>query len=189
MIFELGSWASSGWFWQFVWVEVPLGEGRATVGRSGCAASGGERFVVWRLLKAVVEILVCRVIRLIVRPKWLEVHSPPRRGYCTMSELRERMIRDLRHAGMAEKDGEGVCSGGSAVGGLLHDPAGPTERTAGRRVIFSMFGMNWRLPEERLRRCLPECKFFYVNTLGYDWPLLTKKNPPAPAEAFARRSE
>ncbi len=32
-------------------------------------------------------------------------------------------------------------------------------------------------------------KFFYVNTLGYEWPLLTKKSSQATAEAVARRPQ
>jgi len=30
-------------------------------------------------------------------------------------------------------------------------------------------------------------KFFYLNTLGYDWPLFTKKSPQASPNAPARR--
>ena len=40
----------------------------------------------------------------------------------------------------------------------------------------------------RFEPMLAGLKFFYVNRLGYDWPLLTKKSPQAASEAFARRS-
>ena len=148
----------------------------------------GERFVVWRLLKAVVEVLVCRVIRLIFRPKWLEVHSPPRRGYCTMSELRERMIRDLRLAGLAEKTAKEYVR---AVRQLAAYYMTPPDQLSERQVEEYLLYVRDELEIARgtFAPLLAGIKFFYVNTLGYDWPLLTKKNPPAPAEAFARRSE
>ena len=32
-------------------------------------------------------------------------------------------------------------------------------------------------------------KFFYLNTLDYDWPLFTKKSPQATPRAVARRPQ
>ena len=32
-------------------------------------------------------------------------------------------------------------------------------------------------------------KFFYLDTLGYDWPLFTKKSPQATPRAAARRPQ
>ena len=32
-------------------------------------------------------------------------------------------------------------------------------------------------------------KFFYLQTMGYNWPLFTKKNSQAAAEALARRPQ
>ena len=66
-----------------------------------------------------------------------------------------------------------------------HDPGFETRRieTRHRRRVSS-----GRSPIGRLLHDLAGLKFFYVNTLGYEWPLLTKKSPQAASETVAGRS-
>ena len=134
----------------------------------------GERFVVWRVLEAVVEVVVCRVIRLIFRPMWLEFHSPPKRGYCTMSELRERMIQDLRLAGLSEKTAkEYVRAVRQLAAYYMIRPDRISERQVEEYLLYVRDELG--IARGTFAPLLAGIKFFYVNTLGYDWPLLTKK--------------
>ena len=105
-----------------------------------------------------------------------------------MSELRERMIRDLKLAGLAESTSTEYVR---AVRQLTAYHMIRPDRLTERQVEDYLLYVRDELGAARgtFAPLLAGLKFFYVNTLGYDWPLLTKKNSPATAEAFTRCPE
>ena len=91
-----------------------------------------------------------------------------------MSELRERMIRDLRLAGLVEKTSTEYVR---AVRQLTAYYMIRPDRLSERQVEDYLLYVRDELGVARgtFAPLLAGLKFFYVNTLGYDWPLLTKK--------------
>ncbi len=91
-----------------------------------------------------------------------------------MSELRERMIRDLRLAGLEEKTSKEYLR---AVRQLAAYYMIRPDRLSERQVEDYLLYVRDELGVARgtFAPLLAGLKFFYVNTLGYDWPLLTKK--------------
>ena len=105
-----------------------------------------------------------------------------------MSELRNRMIQDLKLAGLKKGTGDVVSSGRSPVGRLLHDPRRTSSANGRSRTISSTSATTWAWPRARSRRCFAGLKFFYVNTLGYEWPLFTKKKSASRARSVSPTS-
>ncbi len=90
-----------------------------------------------------------------------------------MSELRKRMIRDLRLAGLSEKTAKEYVR---AVQQLAAYYMIPPDQLSERQVEGYLLYVRDKLGIARgtFSPLLAGLKFFYVNTLGYDWPLLTK---------------
>ena len=99
-----------------------------------------------------------------------------------MSELRERMIRDLRLAGLAEKTAKEYVR---AVRQLAAYYMTPPDQLSERQVEEYLLYVRDELEIARgtFAPLLAGIKFFYVNTLGYDWPLLTKKKSAGPGRS------
>ena len=76
-----------------------------------------------------------------------------------MTELRKRMIEDIQLAGLSQ--------------GTLEAYVRSVRQLAGHFRLSPD-----RITERQLRDYL--IQFFFVNTLGYDWPLLTKKKSATP---------
>jgi integrase/recombinase XerD len=91
-----------------------------------------------------------------------------------MSELRERMIRDLRLAGLEEKTSkEYVRAVRQLTAYYMIRPDQLSERQVEDYLLYVRDELG--IARGTFAPLLAGLKFFYVNTLGYDWPLLTKK--------------
>ena len=101
-----------------------------------------------------------------------------------MTVLRERMIEDMQLAGLSQGTQDAYVRVVRQL--ALHYRLSPDEITERQLREYLMY-----LREERgvakgtFQQHFFGIKFFYVNTLGYDWPLLTKKKSASPiASAF-----
>jgi integrase/recombinase XerD len=91
-----------------------------------------------------------------------------------MSALRKRMIRDMQLAGLVERTQEGYLR---AVRQLAAHYMVSPDRLSERNVEKYLIYIRDELGVAR-GTFIPVffgLKFLYVNTLGYDWPLFTKK--------------
>jgi len=90
-----------------------------------------------------------------------------------MSELRNRMIQDLKLAGL-RRDTAGVYL--RAVRQLTAYYMLAPDRISERQVQDYILYVRDDLAVAKgtFEPMLAGLKFFYVNTLGYEWPLLTK---------------
>ena len=91
-----------------------------------------------------------------------------------MSELRERMIRDLRLAGLDEGTQRAYLR---AVRQLTAYYMISPERLSERQVEDYILYVRDELAIAKgtFQPMFFGLKFFYVQTLGYQWPLFTKK--------------
>ena len=91
-----------------------------------------------------------------------------------MSELRNRMIQDMTLAGLVEGTGREYLR---AVRELTVFYEIAPERLSERQVQDYILYVRDELgiAKGTFAPLFAGLKFFYVNTLGYDWPLLTKK--------------
>ncbi len=91
-----------------------------------------------------------------------------------MSELRERMIRDLRLAGLGEKTQQLYLR---AVRQLTAYYMISPERLSERQVEDYILYVRDELAIAKgtFQPMFFGLKFFYVQSLGYEWPLFTKK--------------
>ena len=91
-----------------------------------------------------------------------------------MSELRERMIQDLKLAGLEEGTQQRYLQ---AVRQLAAYHMLPPDRLSERQVQDYILYLRDELAIARgtFEPMFFGLKFFYVNTLGYEWPLFTKK--------------
>ena len=114
-----------------------------------------------------------RVIPFDFRPLWLEFIHLYEMGI-TMSELRERMSRDLKLAGLAKGTRKLYLR---AVRQLAEYYMIPPDRLDERQVEEFLLYVRDDLEIARgtFEPLLAGLKFFYVNTLGYGWPLLSQK--------------
>ena len=104
---------------------------------------------------------------------WLEVCSSYEKGI-TMSELRERMIRDLKLAGLDEGTHRAYLR---AVRQLAAYYMLPPDRLSERQVEDYILYVRDELAVAKgtFQPMFFGLKFFYIQTLGYEWPLFTKK--------------
>lgn len=108
------------------------------------------------------------------------VHSYAGKGI-TMSELRERMIRDLKLAGLKEdkKDGKGgtdrvyLRAVRQLAAYYMISPDRLSERQVQDYILYVRDTLC--VAKGTFEPMFHGLKFFYVNTLGYEWPLFTKK--------------
>ena len=91
-----------------------------------------------------------------------------------MSELRERMTQDLCLAGLTDGTAKAYLR---AVKQLTRYYMTPPDQITERQVQEYILYVRDDLGVARgtFEPMLAGLKFFYVNTLGYRWPLLTKK--------------
>lgn len=91
-----------------------------------------------------------------------------------MSELRKRMIQDLELAGLAEGTRRVYVQVVRQLAGYyMISPDQLTEQQVQDYILYVRDDLG--VAKGTFATLLAGLKFFYLNTLGYDWPLLTKK--------------
>ena len=119
-----------------------------------------------------------RVIRLIFRLMWLDFTAFAK-GYHTMSELRNRMIEDLKLAGLVEGTREPYVRAVHQLAAYyMIAPDRLTERQVQNYILYVRDDLG--VAKGTFAPLFAGLKFFYVNTLGYEWPLFTKKKFASP---------
>ena len=101
-----------------------------------------------------------------------------------MTELRRRMIEDMELAGLASGSQEAyIRAVQQAAAHFRLPPDRITERQL-RKYLIHLRDVRG-VAKGTFQQKFFGLKFFFVNTLGYDWPLLTKKKSANPnASAF-----
>ena len=99
-----------------------------------------------------------------------------------MSELRNRMIQDMQLAGLVEGTRREYLR---AVRQLAAYYMVPPDRLTERQVEDYLLYVRDELGVAKgtFAPILAGLKFFYLNTLGYEWPLLTKKKSASHARS------
>ncbi len=91
-----------------------------------------------------------------------------------MSELRNRMIEDLKLAGLVEGTRrEYLRAVRQLAAYYMVSPDRLTERQVQDYILYVRDDLG--VAKGTFAPLWAGLKFFYVNTLGYEWPLLTKK--------------
>jgi integrase/recombinase XerD len=91
-----------------------------------------------------------------------------------MSELRNRMVQDLKLAGLVEGTArEYLRAVRQLTAYYMVSPDRLTERQVQDYILYVRDELG--IAKGTFAPLLAGLKFFYLNTLGYDWPLLTKK--------------
>lgn len=103
----------------------------------------------------------------------------------TMSELSNRMTRDLQLAGLVEGTQQlYVRAVRQLATYYMVSPDRLSERQVENYILYVRDELG--VAKGTFEPLVAGLKFFYLQTLGYDWPLFTKKNSQATAEALAR---
>ncbi len=103
-----------------------------------------------------------------------------------MTELRSRMIRDMQLAGLVEGTRrEYLRAVRQLAAYYMVSPDQFSERKVEDYILYVRDDLG--VAKGTFDPMLAGLKFFYLNTLNYDWPLFTKKSPQATPEAAARR--
>jgi hypothetical protein len=117
--------------------------------------------------------LVSRVIRLSFQLVWLDITTFSK-GYHTMSELRNCMIEDLKLAGLVEGSREQYVRAVHQLAAYyMISPDRLTERQVQNYILYVRDDLG--VAKGTFAPLFAGIKFFYVNTLGYEWALFTKK--------------
>ena len=104
-----------------------------------------------------------------------------------MSELRNRMIEDLKLAGLVEGSSEQYVRAVRQLAAYyMISPDRLTERQVQDYILYVRDDLG--VAKGTFAPLFAGLKFFYVNTLGYEWPLFTKKSAQATAKAATGRS-
>ncbi len=91
-----------------------------------------------------------------------------------MSELRNRMIQDLKLAGLVEGTArEYLRAVRQLTAYYMTAPDRLSERQVQDYILYVRDDLG--IAKGTFAPLFAGLKFFYVNTLGYDWALLTKK--------------
>jgi integrase/recombinase XerD len=91
-----------------------------------------------------------------------------------MSEIRNRMVQDLKLAGLSEGTArEYLRAVRQLTAYYMVSPDRLTERQVQDYILYVRDELG--IAKGTFAPLLAGLKFFYLNTLGYDWPLLTKK--------------
>jgi len=91
-----------------------------------------------------------------------------------MSELRNRMIQDMKLAGLVEGTArEYLRAVRQLAAYYMVAPDKISERQVQDYILYVRDELG--VAKGTFAPLLAGLKFFYVNTLGYDWALLTKK--------------
>jgi integrase/recombinase XerD len=105
-----------------------------------------------------------------------------------MSVLSDRMIRDLQLAGLVEGTQQlYVRAVRQLATYYMVSPDRLSERQVENYILYVRDELG--VAKGTFEPLVAGLKFFYLQTLGYEWPLFTKKNSQAAAEAPARRPE
>jgi hypothetical protein len=122
------------------------------------------------------------VIPLNFRPLWLEFLGPHARKGITMSELSDRMTRDLKLAGLVEGTQREYLRAVRQLA-IYHglSPDRLSERDIEAYLLYLRDDLG--VAKGTFAPVFAGLKFFYLNTLGYDWPLFTKKKSASHAES------
>jgi len=98
-----------------------------------------------------------------------------------MSELRNRMIQDLKLAGLKQGTArEYLRAVRQLATYYMTAPDRLTERQVQDYILYVRDDLG--VAKGTFAPLMAGLKFFYVNTLGYDWPLLTKKKSASHAK-------
>ncbi len=99
-----------------------------------------------------------------------------------MSELRERMIKDLKLAGLAKATStEYLRAVRQLAAYYMTRPDQLSERQVENYILYVRDELG--VARGTFAPLFAGLKFFYVNTLGYDWPLFTKKKSVSPGRS------
>ena len=92
-----------------------------------------------------------------------------------MSELRDRMIQDLKLAGLGERGTDKVYLRAvrQLAGYYMLPPDQLTERQVQNYLLYVRDELG--VAKGTFEPLFAGLKFFYLNTLGYEWVLFTKK--------------
>jgi integrase/recombinase XerD len=91
-----------------------------------------------------------------------------------MSALRKRMIRDMRLAGLVERTQQGYLRAVRQLAAYyMVSPDRLSERQVEKYILYVRDELG--VATGTFAPMFFGLKFFYVNTLGYDWALFTKK--------------
>jgi hypothetical protein len=91
-----------------------------------------------------------------------------------MSELKNRMIQDMKLAGLVEGTGrEYLRAVRQLAAYYMVPPDQLTERQVQDYILYVRDELG--VAKGTFAPMFAGLKFFYVNTLGYEWPLFTKK--------------
>ena len=98
-----------------------------------------------------------------------------------MSKLRNRMIRDMQLAGLVEGTQNGYLRAVRQLAAYyMISPDRLTERNVEKYILYVRDELG--VARGTFAPILAGLKFFYLNTLGYDWPLFTKKKSASHAK-------
>jgi integrase/recombinase XerD len=91
-----------------------------------------------------------------------------------MSELRDRMIQDMKLAGLAEgTQRDYVRAVRQLAAYYVVSPDRLSERQAENYLLYVRDELG--VAKGTFAPIFAGLRFFYLNTLGYNWPLFTKK--------------
>ena len=122
------------------------------------------------------------------RPLWLEFFGPQPRKGITMSELSNRMIRDMQLAGLVEGTRREYLRGVRQLAAYyMVSPDQLSERTS--RITSSTSAMTWAWPRERSRQCSPGSSSSTSIRSAPTGLCSPKKSPQATPGAAARRPQ
>jgi integrase-like protein len=143
-------------------------------GRSGFAAGWGER--AGRVVRTGggPTSKDSGVIPWEFRPLWLDFFGLHSRKGITMSELSNRMIRDMQLAGLVEGTRREYVRGVRQLSAYyMVSPDQLSERNVEDYILYVRDDLG--VAKGTFAPMFAGLKFFYLNTLGYDWPLFLKK--------------
>ena len=119
------------------------------------------------------------VIRWGPRPLRPEFFGPHSRKGITMSELRDRMIRDMQLAGLVEGTRtEYLRAVRQLAAYYMLSPDRLSERKVEDYLLYVRDELG--VAKGTFAPIFFGLKFFYVQSLGYNWPLFTKKKVRKP---------
>lgn len=91
-----------------------------------------------------------------------------------MSQLRNRMIQDMKLAGLVHGTRtQYVRAVYNLTGYYMRSPDHLSERNVEEYLLYVRDELG--VAKGTFEPLVAGLKFFYLNTLGYDWPLFTKK--------------
>ena len=120
------------------------------------------------------------VIPMGLQPLWLEFSDLFTPQGITMSELRNRMIRDMQLAGLVDGTRrEYLRAVRQLAAYYMASPDQLSERDVQDYLLFVRDELG--VAKGTFAPIFAGLKFFYLNTLGYNWPLFTQKKSASPA--------